>query len=115
MTAEEEPWEPLSEAELEQLNKKFVKETGGLKIFLVNGEFVRDNLDIEFTMFSDHLDNGFIPENEVWIDCRLSQNDVEAMIHHEIVEIRLMKEGMPYEEAHKRATESEMRFRKSFR
>jgi len=77
---------PLSEMELNQLNKKPIKEIDGLKIFLVNGEFMRNSLDIEFTMFSDHLDNSFIPTNEVWIDDRLSKNDIEATIHHELVE-----------------------------
>jgi hypothetical protein len=95
-----------------ELNKRLIDEVDEFKVFLVNGEFVRNNLEIEFTMGSHKLMSDFIPKDEVWLDDRMSDNDILALIHHEVVEARLMRKGMSYEDAHALATKSEMKFRK---
>lgn len=85
---------------------------GEFKVFLINGEHVRDNLETDFTMASHGFVSGFIPKDEIWVDDRLSVNDIVATIHHEVFEAKLMAKGMPYPDAHALATESEKKFRK---
>ncbi|MFH1623390.1 MAG: hypothetical protein ABIA12_02655 [Candidatus Aenigmatarchaeota archaeon] len=94
------------------LRKRQLGVMAGFKIFLVNGEHVRNNLETDFTMASHGFVSGFIRKDEIWMDDRLSVNDVVAVLHHEVFEAKLMEDGMPYEDAHVLATESERDFRK---
>lgn len=103
---------PGAVPELSELNKRFFGEFDGFRVFLISGEYVRNNLEADFTMGSHHFVSDFIPEGEVWLDDKMSDNDRIALIHHEVHETRLMKKGMCYEEAHASATRSELRLRK---
>ena len=97
----------------ESVPKRFVREVDGMKIFLVSGEYVRNHLEIDFTLGSHWVfeDSPYIPEGEVWIEETLAAFDREAIIFHEVFEAKLMRDGVPYEEAHARATEAERKFR----
>jgi hypothetical protein len=95
-----------------ELGKRFVGTLGGMRIFLVNGEFIRNRLETSFTMASHHWVSKYIPKDEVWVDDKMSELDKAAVIHHEVYEIGLMRKGMPYLKAHARATRSEQWFRK---
>lgn len=107
------PPEPVFEICVELgLNKRMIETTEEFKVFLVNGEYVRNNLEIDFTMGSNPHVSSFIPKGEVWLDDRLSKNDIMALIIHEIHEARLMREGLDYPTAHAQATELEKKFRK---
>ena len=113
MTATEEQQESSSEfCSSPELNKQFLGTFDKFDVFLVSGEFIRNNLEIDFTMGSHHHVSDYIPNGEVWLDDKLSENDLKALIHHEVHELKLMRAGVSYEEAHKLATESEERFRK---
>jgi len=94
--------------------KKFLREQDGMKIFLVSGEFVRNHLEIDFTLGSHWVfdDSPYIPDGEVWIEETLAAFDREAIVFHEVFEAKLMRDGVPYEEAHAKATEAERKFRK---
>jgi hypothetical protein len=94
------------------LKKRMLGVSGQFKIFLVNGEHVRNCMETDFTMASHGYVSGFIPKDEIWMDDRLSVNDLVAVMHHEIFEVQLMAKGMPYPDAHVLATESEKKFRK---
>jgi len=98
--------------ECPELNKRLIASVDEFKVFLVDGEFVRNNLEIDFTMGSNPHVSSFIPRGEVWLDDRLSDNDILALIYHEICEARMMGKGMTYEEAHAAATVYETEFRK---
>ena len=74
---------------------------GKVRIYLVNGDFVRDNYNVDFTMGGhDRVYPKFIPPNQIWIDNRMAREDIRATILHELVERREMSEGVSYEEAH---------------
>lgn len=97
------------------LAKRHLCTVDEFRVFLVNGEHIRNHLETDFTMGSNHKVSGFIPRGEVWVDDRVSENDRLALIYHEIVETRLMEEhNMTYEEAHAIATESEKGFREQY-
>jgi hypothetical protein len=74
-----------------ELNKVLLnKYTNGLKVYTVNGQYVRDNLDIDFTQGGHYKVYPFIPENEIWIDDILRDNDRDSTKLHEIAEVASM-------------------------
>lgn len=72
---------------------KKIGERGDIDIWLVNGFFIRKNIDIEFTNFGHHFTFGFIPKNEFWIDLEHKKGETKYFIDHMLVEHRLMAEG----------------------
>ncbi len=68
---------------------------------MVDGDAVRDTQFIDFTMGGHHYIYDWIPENEVWIDNRMSDEDIIATKIHELFERNLMKyAGYEYDAAH---------------
>ncbi len=87
-------------------------ERGDLKIWLVDGTYIRGHIDEEFTNFSQHYRFPFIPLDELWIDSGVKQEEVRFFIEHLLVEHRLMSEGIPYEKAIDEADRAERKERR---
>ena len=86
-----------------------------MAIYAVDGERVRRELDVDFTMGGTHAVYRFIPKSEIWIDSCLGTVDRYATIVHEYVEHELMaKDGLSYDEAHDLSSEIESQFREKF-
>lgn len=84
------------------------------RIRFVDGGKVRDNLSTEFVLGGHHYRYNFIPEDEIWIE-RLIADDQDrlAIIAHEIIERALMKSrGMKYDAAHETANKFEIAMRR---
>ncbi len=77
-----------------QLIKKYSQDK--LKVWIVNGELVRDLFYIDFTEGGHDKVYRFIPENEVWIDDDLSPRERKYILLHELYERNLMCIGWPY-------------------
>jgi hypothetical protein len=93
------------------MKKPYIKKIAnvfGFKVFIVDGEYIRTNINEEFTNFGQHYRFKFIPKNEFWID-KENGKEIEAKyyIDHLLVENRLMKEGKSYDEAIERADRTE--------
>ena len=85
----------------------------GVRIFLVHGRAVRDRAYVHFTMGGHPRRYRFIPPGEVWIDDAVAPAERAAIVHHELVELKLMEnDGLGYHEAHERASAAELRFRR---
>jgi hypothetical protein len=89
----------LSKMELPQYS------TGDVKVYLVNGQYIRDNIDIDFTQGGHGKVYKFIPENEIWIDRSLdTPEDKKATFLHELAEYNAMGEAIgkntAYEQSH---------------
>jgi hypothetical protein len=70
---------------------RFLGRVGGLPIYLVSGEKVRNELDIDFTQGgNDGVYSFYIPAPEIWIDDALHGLDRTATALHEMVERDLM-------------------------
>jgi hypothetical protein len=76
-----------------------VEERGSLKIWIVDGSYIRGHIDEEFTNFGQHFRFRYIPENELWLDQEAEHDERKFFIDHLLVEHRLMKAGRPYAEA----------------
>jgi len=75
----------------------------GVSIWLVDGKLVRSIFDVEFTEGGHDLIYDFVPKNEVWIDNDVKEEERKFVILHETYERELMKKGMSYPQAHKKA------------
>lgn len=85
----------------------------GMRIYTVNGEYIRDYVDQDFVAGGNPGRYTYIPANEIWIEDNLDLIDTLAIILHEIVECSYMvKDGMSYNNAHDIANKKEKTFRK---
>ena len=89
-----------------------VEERGNLRIWIVDGSYVRGHIDEEFTNFGQHFRFHFIPENELWLDHEAEHDERQFFIDHLLVEHRLMKAGRPYAEAIEEADRQERKERR---
>jgi len=97
------------------LNKYYLEKLGAKEeviIWLVNGNLIRKEVDIEFANFGQHYRFSFIPENEFWLDVEAVLNERPFFIEHLFIEWRLMKKGISYETALASANEAETYERK---
>jgi len=106
------------------LNKKFVRYEDDTKVMAINGDNARDIGFIEFVDGGHHYVDvnkrnkryaKYIPEDEIWIDdvFLMKPNDMEAIILHEKLERKLMKDyDYSYNKAHDIANKAELLFRK---
>lgn len=72
---------------------------GGLKVYRVDGDLVRENIDKDFTNFGQHYRFKFIPDDELWLDGEGLPNELPFFLTHLLVENWAMKMGMSYDKA----------------
>ena len=88
---------------------------GPREVWLVSGRAVRDLFYVDFTLGGHGFRYRFIPRGEIWIDDAVHPAEHGAIVHHEMVEVDLMRRGLTYDEAHARASEAEIAFRREGR
>lgn len=79
----------------------------GLGIRLVDGTFVRDHFDSDFSQGGNGYRYKWIPKSEIWIDEQINPNERPFIVYHECTEAELMRGGMSYDRAHDRAKKLE--------
>lgn len=86
----------------------------GLPVYVVNGELIRNTIDIDFTCGGNEaVYPNYVPKNEIWIDDALGPLDRTATLLHEIVERNLMiNKRWSYDRAHDAASARERPFRR---
>ncbi|OGO16498.1 MAG: hypothetical protein A2Z02_03900 [Chloroflexi bacterium RBG_16_48_7] len=83
----------------------------GLSVWIVNGRMVRSVFDIDFTAGGhDHVYE-FVPENELWIDDAIAEDERGYVLLHELHERNRMKSGWRYDKAHEESSRLEYRCR----
>ena len=85
---------------------------GDLQVWIVDGSFIRTQMDVEFTNFGQHFRYKYIPENELWLDQEANNDERTFFIDHLLVERELMSQGVPYEKALEEANLAERRERR---
>ncbi len=85
-----------------------------VKVFVVDGGYVRDHFDTDFVWGGSSMSYNFIPEGEIWVEQHdTDTHDFVAILGHEIQEYLLMKyKNEPYQEAHNKALQTERRIRR---
>lgn len=91
-------------------HKKYHSTVEGLKIYLVPGERIKLS-HIEFVEGGNGYRYKWIPKNEIWIDNVFKGKNLQAIIKHEVFEVKKMAKGMSYEKAHGLANKEEKKYR----
>jgi hypothetical protein len=94
------------------IHKKLLKKySDKVRVWIVDGELVRD---VFYTFFGggghDKVFH-FIPDNEIWIDQDIHPGERKFILIHELHERSLMAKGKDYHHSHRKATEIEDFFR----
>lgn len=76
-----------------------IDELGKLRVWIVDGVYIRGHIDEEFTNFGQHYRYPYIPPDELWIDREAEHDERRFFIDHLLVERRLMEKGMSYDKA----------------
>jgi hypothetical protein len=90
---------------------KKLDQISDITVWIVDGQYIRKNIDEEFTNFGQHFGFRFIPKQEFWIDREHSLGEAQFFIDHLLVEHRLMASGMAYDQALGKADAVEKRER----
>jgi hypothetical protein len=98
------------------MKKPYIKKFSNLDkfiVWLVDGQYIREYIDEEFTNFGQHYAFSYIPENEFWIDKENCPGEEHYFIEHMLLENRLMAQGKSYDYARLkgRMAEKKERFR----
>jgi hypothetical protein len=99
-------------ASLKPVYLEKIDERGDIKIWIVDGAYIRSRIDEEFVNFGQHYRYTYIPVNEFWIDREAEHDERQFFIDHLLVEHRLMAAGLPYEKALPQADQVERRERR---
>jgi hypothetical protein len=83
----------------------------GVSVWLVDGAYVRKNIDEEFSNFGHHHSCSEIPQDEVWLDQEAVPDEQRFFMHHARLERELMAQGKDYDTAREEANRQERRMR----
>ena len=83
----------------------------GLSVWIVSGRLVRSVFDIDFTAGGHDCVYEFVPQNEVWIDDDIQEQERGYVLLHELHERNRMAQGLPYSKAHAESSRLEYRCR----
>jgi hypothetical protein len=93
------------------LKSKIINNFFGNEIWQVDGNIIRDLIDIDFTEGGNPGRYQYIPENQIWIEQSLSPEDTVATIIHELTEEASMFQGKDYSTSHNFASDIEKKIR----
>lgn len=83
----------------------------GVRVMMVDGAYLRSNIDVGFIGGGHNYVYEYIPENEIWLE-NLAPSEQRFILVHEVIERLLMKfRKMEYEESHATANFVEAMFR----
>lgn len=91
-----------------------LKEVAGFDVYIVDGVYVRKEMNEDFTNYAQHYKFKFIPKNEFWIDKGASRIEDKFYITSMLVMNRLMARGMSHRKAVAIANKIEKRERSAY-
>jgi hypothetical protein len=97
-----------------EMKKPYIRKLGkflGFDVMIVDGKYIRDNMDEEFANFGQPLDFKFIPKNELWIDKEHSGNESRFFIANMLAQHRMMAKGKSFDNARIYANKIERKMR----
>jgi len=97
------------------MKKPYLKKVGKIsnfKICIVDGKYIRDKIDEEFTNFGQSYQFNFIPKNEFWLDQEGTPGEKKLYIRIMLMMNKYLQEGMTHEKAVEKVNEFEQEIRK---
>ncbi len=92
---------------------KLLEKQGPQQIWLVSGKNVRKYYDPNFIFGGHSLVYEYIPKNDIWIDDSTLTKERKYVLIHELFELKLMKKGKTYNDAHDFASAREKEARRA--
>lgn len=96
---------------------RLIGQIDNVKVYIVDGDLIRHNYYMDYVDGGHDLVYGpgnktypevnFISPNTIWLDGSNDYGTMLETLYHEVIERRLMSQGMTYDEAHKIANLSE--------
>ena len=83
----------------------------GVEAWLVDGSYIRKNIDEEFSNFGHHGSFDCVPKNEIWLDQESDPDEHRFFLAHAALERRLMLAGKDYDAARRQANKMERKMR----
>ncbi len=83
------------------MKNTYVKKIGnldGIDFWLVDGFWIRGNIEEEFTNCADNFNFKFIPKNEVWIDKDNNKNEIKYFIKFYTMKKKFLDMGKKYKD-----------------
>ena len=91
----------LDEELLDKIKVENIGTIAGMDVWLVDGELIRNEVDVDMVAGANPFRYLFVPNGELWIEKTSSPNDTIAIAVHERIESYLMDtEGLDYSDAH---------------
>lgn len=88
----------------------------GVSVYIVDGNYVRNNFDVDFVLGGHGYVYDYVPKDEIWIENVPSTEDQYFNLRHEIYERDLMLEkGIEYDKAHEEAANFEKGLREKLK
>lgn len=81
----------------------FLRQAGGVKIWIVDGPKVRQHLDGDYVFAGHGYKYDFIPKDEIWLDSAMSVEQAHFALFHELRERRMIASGIDYDKAYPEA------------
>jgi hypothetical protein len=92
------------------MKKPYIKKIGevsGITVWVVDGYYIRQRMDINFNNFGQHYKFDYIPKNEFWLDRQAPRShsgqarksEEKYFIEHLLAEHKLMAEDKDYNDA----------------
>lgn len=101
----------ITEQKLKTPHIKKADKRGDITIWTVDGEWIRDHKNVEFTNYGEHYQFPFIPKDEFWLDQEAHPDEQEFFIESLLVYHRYRKQGLSHDKALKKANQAERRER----
>lgn len=91
---------------MNNLKKPYIKkifEKNKYKFFYVDGAWIRENINEEFTTYADHLKFEFIPDGEIWIEQEFGKKEWKYYVKYFLAKLKYLNEFYEYRTAIKLA------------
>lgn len=98
-----------------QINKKLIDQYGKYKIYVVDGEAVRDISpeSEEFGLSSIHAYLGCIPKDEIWIEDDVKPEERDVLIHSALYQLKQIENGVSPDKAYESGVAKEKNYREA--
>ncbi len=78
---------------------KLYKKIGNYNVWIVDGYYIRTNLDEEFTNCATYYEFKFVPKKELWIDKEFNKGEEKYYANYMLYFLKEIKKGKSYSEA----------------
>lgn len=96
-----------------RLSPNYSKIAKGVNVYIVNGDFIRSNINVDFVEGGHGYVYDYVPKDEIWVEDMEDKKEMWFNFKHEQFERNLMKNNpkMSYEDAHDQAVAQETKQR----